>query len=124
LSIGFFATTAANANITGSLGAKEGLFYGGGVTQLFHQFLATGSVTIYSFGIAALLGLAIKYTIGMRTTPEVEVDGIDLAEHAEAAYDFAPGSGGTSSNGAFAMAGIAPGTGTPAEAPVSEKVAG
>jgi len=123
LSIGFFATTAANSAITGALGAKEGLFYGGGATQLLRQFLATGSVTIYSFGIAYILGWIIKKTIGMRTSTEVELEGIDLAEHAETAYDFAP-SGGSSANGAFALAGITPGTAPPAEAPVSEKVAG
>jgi len=125
LSIGFFATNAANSAITGTLGAKEGLFYGGGATQLLRQFLATGSVTIYSFALAFALGWIIKKTIGMRTTAEVEVEGIDLAEHAESAYDFAPGGGGGhSSSGAFALAGIAPGTAPPAEAPVSEKVAG
>jgi Amt family ammonium transporter len=123
LSIGFFATTAANANITGSLGASQGLFYGGGATQLLRQFTATATVTVFSFGVAYLLGLAIKHTIGLRTSADVEVDGIDLAEHAESAYDFAPGGSG-SPKGAFALAGIKPSVGAPVDEPVSEKVAG
>jgi Amt family ammonium transporter len=100
------------------------VFSGGGFTQIGRQFIASGSVTIWSFSIAFLLGWIIKKTMGFRTTTDVEVEGIDVGEHAESAYDFAPSGGGGSSNGAFALAGIAPGSGTPAEAPVSEKVAG
>ena len=36
----------------------------------------------------AIIGFAIKYTIGWRIDEEDEVEGIDLAEHGEAAYDF------------------------------------
>ncbi|HEU4422246.1 MAG TPA: ammonium transporter [Pilimelia sp.] len=123
LSIGFFATLQVNSAIEG-LGAKEGLFYGGGFTQLGRQAFASGIVSVYSCLVAALIALAIKVTIGLRTTAEAEVDGIDVAEHAESAYDFSPTTGGA---GAFAMAGIG-GTPTKPEpepaSPVSEKVAG
>jgi Amt family ammonium transporter len=120
LSIGFFATLQVNSAIEG-LGASEGLFYGGGVTQLGRQALASGIVSVYSFAIAAVLALAIKFTIGLRTTSEAEVDGIDVAEHAESGYDLSPAAG---SGGAFAQAGIAPSANTAAQKPVSEKVAG
>jgi Amt family ammonium transporter len=123
LSIGLFATLQANAAIEG-LGASEGLFYGGGLTQLGRQALGSGIVSIYSFGVAALIALAIKYTIGLRATAETEVDGIDLAEHAESGYDLSPASGGS---GAFALAGIGTPNSSSAEepaTPVSEKVAG
>jgi len=33
--------------------------------------------------------LIVKYTIGLRIEEEDEVNGIDEAEHAETAYDFA-----------------------------------
>jgi Amt family ammonium transporter len=124
LSIGFFATLQANSAIEG-LGGSEGLFYGGGLTQLGRQVLGSGIVTVYSFTIAAILALVIKYTIGLRTSPETEVDGIDLAEHAESGYDLTPAGGG-GGGGAFAMAGIGTPSNTAAEptAPVSEKVAG
>jgi ammonium transporter, Amt family len=129
LSIGLFATTQTNSLITDTLGASEGLFYGGGLTQLGRQFLGSAIVTVYSFGIAALIALAIKYTIGLRTTAEAEVDGIDVAEHAESAYDLAPATG-SGSVGAFAMAGIGSGSGAapaqsePSAPAVGEKVAG
>lgn len=125
LSLGLFANDYVNSLITDGLGASNGLFYGGGVTQLGRQALASGIVSIYSFGVAALLALAIKVTIGLRTSPETEVEGIDVNEHAESAYDFAPTGGAA---GAFAMAGITPAASKAAEAeepaPSTEKVAG
>ncbi|MDZ5442524.1 ammonium transporter [Micromonospora sp. 4G57] len=130
LFIGLFATLQVNSAIEG-LGASEGLFYGGGVTQLGRQALASGIVSVYSFGVAVLIALAVKALIGLRTGTEDEVAGIDVAEHAESAYDLSPTTG-SSAGGAFAMAGIgaakpAPESAEPADepaAPVSEKVAG
>jgi Amt family ammonium transporter len=121
--LGLFATNSVNAAITDVVGGSDGLFYGGGVTQLGRQALAGLVVTIWSAGIAALLAFVINKTIGFRTTPEAEVEGVDLAEHAESAYDMSPTTG---SGGAFAMAGITPGAAPkePEPDPVSEKVAG
>ncbi|MEJ3744171.1 ammonium transporter [Actinomycetes bacterium KLBMP 9797] len=120
LSIGFFATLQVNSAIEG-LGGSEGLFYGGGLTQLGRQFLGSGIVSVYSFGVAVLIALAVKAIVGLRTSPESEVDGIDVAEHAEAGYDLSPTQGG-----AFAQAGIAASgnSAAPGKAPASEKVAG
>ena len=125
--LGLFATNGVNAAITDVVGASDGLFYGGGVTQLGRQLLAGLIVTVWSGGVAALLAFVINKTIGFRTSPEAEVEGVDLAEHAESAYDLSPTTG---SGGAFAMAGIMPGAGAPPREPepetetVSEKVAG
>jgi Amt family ammonium transporter len=125
LSIGLFATNQANSLITGGLGASEGLFYGGGLTQFGRQAAGSAIVSVFSFSVAFLLGTLINKTIGFRATPEAELDGIDVAEHAESAYEF---SSTTSGGGAFALAGV--GASKPAEpadadaAPVSEKVAG
>jgi Amt family ammonium transporter len=120
--LGLFASISANPNIASVNGAANGLFYGGGLTQLGRQAVCSGIVTVFSFSVAWLLGTAIQKTIGFRATPEAEVDGIDVAEHAESAYEF------SSSGGAFALAGVgATKTATPADAdgaPVSEKVAG
>jgi Amt family ammonium transporter len=97
LSIGLIGTTAYN-----SLSAK-GLFYGGGFTQLGRQALCSGIVTVFSFTVALILGFLIDKTIGFRVPTEVEVDGIDVAEHSESAYEFGPTSGGA---GGFALAGM------------------
>jgi Amt family ammonium transporter len=123
--LGFFASTELNAAIGDVVGASDGLFYGGGLTQLGRQALAGLAVTVFSGGVAYLLGKAIDKTIGFRTKEEAEIDGIDVAEHAESAYDYSPSTG--SSGGAFAMAGINPSSkSTAATAPEasSEKVAG
>ncbi|PZF95243.1 ammonium transporter [Micromonospora deserti] len=123
--IGLFGTSSVS-----SLVSDEGLFYGGGVTQLGVQALSALIVTVYSFAIALGLGFLIEKTIGFRVSAEAEVDGIDLAEHAESGYDLSPAAGG--SGGAFALAGIGtPGAAKPADepaepasAPVNEKVGG
>ncbi|SIR12055.1 ammonium transporter [Micromonospora avicenniae] len=120
--IGLFGTSSVS-----SLVSREGLFYGGGATQLGVQALSALIVTVISFVIAYALAFLIEKTIGFRVAAEAEADGIDIAEHAESAYDLSPAGG---SGGAFAMAGIGvpaaggtePGGGT--AAPVSEKVAG
>ncbi|WP_422770868.1 ammonium transporter [Plantactinospora sp. WMMC1484] len=118
--IGLFGTSTVS-----SLVENEGLFYGGGVTQLGIQALSALIVTAISFVIALGLGFLIEKTIGFRTSAEAEVEGIDIAEHAESGYDLSTATGG---GGAFAMAGIgSPNSSTAADepaAPVSEKVAG
>lgn len=116
LGIGFFATTQVNA-----VAARESLFYGGGVDQLWRQFVGSAAVTVYSLVIAVVLALILKAAKVFRVDPEVEVAGIDVAEHAESGYDFSPTTG---SGSAFAMAGITPAGSTDGTAPVSEKVAG
>ena len=113
LSIGFFATTQVNA-----VAARESLFYGGGVDQLWRQFVGSAAVTVYSLVIAVVLALILKAAKVLRVDEETEVSGIDVVEHAESAYDFSPTTG---SGGAFAMAGIKQADGT---APVGEKISG
>jgi len=120
--LGFFANSELNSAITGGLGSKDGLFMGGGIKQLGAQAGASGIVTVYSFAVAFILAFIIQKTIGFRVGPDAEVEGIDIAEHAESGYDLTPGTG---SGGAFALAGVgASKTPAPAEAPASEKVAG
>jgi len=83
LLIGFFGTSS-----TGTTGAADGLFYGGGLSQLWRQAVAAGAVGVYSFVIALILGFLINKTIGFRVSEEEESSGIDEGEHAESAYDF------------------------------------
>ncbi|KJS57086.1 ammonium transporter [Streptomyces rubellomurinus] len=81
LLIGLFAT--------GGVGqAAKGLFYGGGLEQLGKQAMGVAVVAAYSFAVSWLLAKAIDRTVGFRVAEEVEVAGIDQAEHAESAYDF------------------------------------
>ena len=75
--------------------AVAGLFYGGGTDQLWRQAVGAFAVLGYSAVVTAILALLLKYTIGLRLDREAEAAGIDEAEHAETAYDFAMSGGGS-----------------------------
>ena len=82
LMVGLVAAPEAPAAVTG-------LFYGGGTDQLWRQAVGAFAVLGYSAVVTAILALLVKYTIGLRLDREAEAAGIDEAEHAETAYDFA-----------------------------------
>ena len=82
LMVGLVATKAAPA-------AVDGLFYGGGPDQLRRQAIGAFAVLGYSAVVTAILAFIVKFTIGLRLDREDEASGIDEAEHAETAYDFA-----------------------------------
>jgi len=88
LAIGLFGTHVVN-----SIGL-DGLLYGGGTALLVKQALGVGVVAIYSFVVTLILGYIIEKTIGFRVKAEDEVDGIDLSEHAESAYEMSSSSRG------------------------------
>jgi Amt family ammonium transporter len=120
--LGLFADSSLNGYITDGVGASDGLFVGGGVTQLGRQAAASGIVTVWTFVVAFILAWVIQKTIGFRVSPEAELEGIDISEHAESGYDLTPAG---ASGSAFAMAGVGGGKApAPAEVPASEKVAG
>jgi Amt family ammonium transporter len=91
LSVGFFGTAAVN-----SIGL-DGIFYGGGTELLMKQLLGVGLVFAYSFIVTLIIGFAIEKTMGFRIKRENELEGIDLVEHAESAYEFAGTTPGGSS---------------------------
>lgn len=90
LSIGFFGTSVVN-----SVGL-DGLFYGGGTSLLGKQAFGALFVLAYSFIMTLIIGFAIEKTIGLRVSRDSEVEGIDLNEHAETAYELASSSRGGS----------------------------
>jgi len=63
-----------------------GLFYGGGLTQLGAQAAGVGTAFVWAFGLGLVLFYALKYTIGLRTSKEEEMLGLDLGEHGMEAY--------------------------------------
>ncbi|RVW00205.1 ammonium transporter [Rhodococcus xishaensis] len=70
-------------------GGVEGLLYGGGFTLLGKQILVIVVVGLYAFGVSFGIGKLIDRAIGFRVTAEQETSGIDLAMHAETAYEHA-----------------------------------
>jgi len=86
--IGLFSTSEGAGGI-------DGLFYGGGFGSLGDQTLGALVAIAWAGVFTAIIGFAIKYTMGWRVDEEDEVnDGIDLAQHGESAYDFASLGGG------------------------------
>jgi len=90
LAIGFFGSSAVN-----SLGV-DGILYGGGFDLLVKQSYGVALVAAYSFIVTLIIGYAIEKTIGFRVKRDVEVEGIDLKEHAESAYEYTSSSRGGS----------------------------
>lgn len=120
LALGFVALPSGEGHV-------GGLFYGGGLAQLWAQLVAVVVAILWTAALTAIIGLAIHKTMGFRISREEEVAGIDLDQHAETAYEF--GGLGTGSRfvphpatsghlqsrhatAAAGAAGGAPGTGT------------
>jgi ammonium transporter, Amt family len=73
---------------------SQGLLYGDhSFKQLGLQVLGPVVIGLYSFIIAFVLGKIINATMGFRADEESEISGIDIAAHAESAYDLAAGTG-------------------------------
>ena len=75
LALGFLASDLVEE------GGQNGLLYGGDLNLLIVQIIAAVGVMVYSFILAAIIALALRATIGIRSDEEDEVDGIDVAEH-------------------------------------------
>jgi ammonium transporter, Amt family len=113
LLIGFFGTVSVNE------AGADGLFYGGGLSQLGKQAVAAGAVLAYSLVVTLIIGYLIRFTMGFRVDQEAEVTGIDESEHAESGYELTgirTGSSGIS-RAADALAGRVPAL--PANAPAN-----
>jgi Amt family ammonium transporter len=86
LAVGLFADKAA-APVAGP---ENGLFFGGGVTQLLAQLMGVVAAGVYTLAISLIAWVAIKAVMGVRVSPEEEIEGLDLGEHGNLAYpDFA-----------------------------------
>ena len=79
----------------GFVGVEVGLFNGGGTDQLVKQAIGAGAVLAYSFIATLIIGKIVDATIGFRISGDQEVAGIDLAVHAERAYELSDNSQGS-----------------------------
>jgi Amt family ammonium transporter len=97
LMVGVFA--APDLVERAGLGGAEGLWYGGGLTQLGRQAVGVGANFIWVVAAALVLFSVVKSTVGLRVTEEDEIAGLDVAEHGAPGYGEAlalPGArGGT-----------------------------
>ncbi len=68
------------------LGGSEGLFYGGGLTQLGRQALGSGANFIWVVAASALVFGSIRAVMGLRVSEEDEMEGLDISEHGAPGY--------------------------------------
>ncbi|WP_316932064.1 ammonium transporter [Nocardioides marmotae] len=85
-------------------GGIDGLLYGGGFGSLGDQTLGAVVAIVFSGIVTLVIGLAIKYTLGLRITEEAEVEGIDFDQHGETAYDLHTSLSSGGSSGVLAQA--------------------
>jgi Amt family ammonium transporter len=78
---GIFATPQATG--------QEGLVYGGGLTQLGKQAVASGITTVWSFVLTLAIIGVVNLVFGLRVSEEDESTGLDLTQHGEAGYTMA-----------------------------------
>ena len=79
----------------GFVGVEVGLFNGGGTDQLVKQAIGAGAVLAYSFIATLIIGKIIDLTMGFRISGDQETAGIDVAVHAERAYELTDNSQGS-----------------------------
>ena len=65
---------------------NDGLFRGGGLTQLAAQAKGALAVGAFAFGASLVAFYLIKLAVGLRVSSEEEVNGLDLAEMGMEAY--------------------------------------
>lgn len=84
IAVGLFATHTP-ALMDGPLG----LFYGGGIDLLITQLIGVICVAAWVCATSLSMFNIIKHTMGLRVTPEEEINGLDIGEHGSEAYpDF------------------------------------
>ncbi len=79
---------------------NAGLFYGGGLDQLWTQLIFV--VVHFAFVVvtAGALFMALRATIGLRVSPEEEMTGLDVEEHGSPGYGHDPVTHGLSGSAA------------------------
>ena len=78
---GLLGTFCVGLFSTGQNGVGKGLFYGGGFTQLGIQALGIICVLAWVGVMMTITFTILKHTVGLRVAPEIEIAGLDQAEH-------------------------------------------
>ncbi len=92
LAVGLFAhhgdafVDAAYPLADGTEYDSSGLFYGGGINQLIVQLLGVLIIAAWVLITTGVLFAVLKATIGLRVTPEEELEGLDVLEHGSPGY--------------------------------------
>ena len=82
------STTMANTPVGAAAvgGPYAGLFFGGGTKQLVAQLVGVVAVGAYVLVASSICWLIIKAVVGLRVSPQEEIEGLDIGEHGNEAY--------------------------------------
>ena len=118
LAVGIFADGTYGSGWNGVSGNVKGLLYGDGgqfLAQMAHAVVGFA----WAFGATWVIFKVVKQFIKIRVSPQVEIEGLDMAEFGAVCYpDFVLSTthgGGTA--GAFAQAGLGAPVGPPTSMP-------
>ena len=70
----------------GLFNTESGLFYGGGFAQLGSQIVGTVAIGAFTAIFSGIVWTVLKSTMGIRVSPEEELEGLDVGEHGMEAY--------------------------------------
>ena len=80
LAVGLFAEASYSDGV-------NGLLFGGGFAQFGVHAIGVLTAFGWAFGLSLVMFYIIKATIGIRVTPEEEIQGLDIGEHGLEAYN-------------------------------------
>jgi ammonium transporter, Amt family len=111
LSLGLFADGTYGEGLNGVEGTVRGLLYGGG-SQFLAQIFGTATCAVFIFGISWSFFKVMDAVMGMRVSPEVELEGLDVPEMGVHGYPEVQGPSTivrhlSSSSGGFGQVGTA-----------------
>ena len=85
LSVGLFADGTYGDGLNGVSGGVRGLFYGD-ASQLLAQLIAMAMLVVWGFGVSYLWFRLLDKVWGLRVSPEIELEGLDIPEMGVLAY--------------------------------------
>jgi len=85
IALGLFADGSYGDGVNGVAGGVKGLFFGD-ASQLVAQLIAVAVLFVWGFGVSYLFFKLLDKVWGLRVSPEVELDGLDIPEMGVLAY--------------------------------------
>lgn len=73
--------------LVGVFAANGGMLYGGGTSLLVAQLIGAISVGAWTVAVSYILFKVIKAATGLRVSRQEEIDGLDIHEHGQTAYN-------------------------------------
>ena len=66
----------------------KGILNTGSMDQLVAQLTGIAAIGVFTVAFCLIVGLALKFTMGLRVDAEEEQRGLDLGEHGISAYSL------------------------------------